>query len=60
MGVIVECESISLSRGVTAVVRWLVAPMIRSAARESMERTLTSMQTRLLAATHDVAVAAAQ
>ena len=59
-GVIVECESISLSRGVPAVVRWLIAPMIRSAARESMERTLTSMQTRLVAATHDVAVSAAQ
>lgn len=56
-GVIVECESISLSRGVPSVVRWLVAPMIRSAARESMERTLTSMRGRLLAAVEAPAVA---
>ena len=48
-GVIVECESITLSRSIPSVVRWMVTPMINSAARESMERTLTSMKTRLLA-----------
>ena len=48
-GVMVECESVSLSRSIPSVVRWMVAPMIRSAARESMERTLASMQAQLLA-----------
>ena len=48
-GVIVECESVTLSRSIPSVVRWMVAPMIRSTARESMARTLTSMHTRLVA-----------
>ncbi len=48
-GVIIECESISLSRSIPSAVRWVVAPLIDRAARESMERTLTSMRTRLLA-----------
>ncbi len=48
-GVIVECESVTLSRSIPSVVRWMVTPMIRSAARESMVRTLTSMHTRLVA-----------
>ena len=47
-GVIIECESISLSRSIPSVVRWMVAPLIDRAARESMERTLTSMRMRLL------------
>ena len=47
-GVIVECESISLSRSIPSVVRWMVTPMINSAARESMARTLTSMRARLV------------
>lgn len=47
-GVIVECESLSLSRAVPAVLRWMVAPMIRDAARESMERTLRALQQRLV------------
>ncbi len=48
-GVIVECESITLSRSIPSLVRWMVKPLIESAARESMERTLTSMKDRLLA-----------
>jgi len=47
-GVIVECESVSLSRDVPSAVRWMVGPMIESAARESMERTLRSMRTRVM------------
>jgi hypothetical protein len=43
-GVIAECESVSLSRDVPSVVRYLVGPMIESTARESMERTLVSMR----------------
>ena len=48
-GVIVECESITLSRSIPSLVRWMVKPLIESAARESMERTLTSLRERLLA-----------
>ncbi len=43
-GVIAECESISLSRDVPALLRYLVNPLIESTARESMVRTLTSLR----------------
>jgi hypothetical protein len=43
-GVIVECESVSLSRDMPSVIRYLVGPLVESTARESMERTLTSMR----------------
>ncbi len=43
-GVIVECESISLSRTVPVVVRYLVGPLIESTARESMEHTLQAVR----------------
>jgi hypothetical protein len=46
-GVIAECESISLSRDVPSVVRHLVSPLVESTARESMERTLVTLRTRL-------------
>jgi hypothetical protein len=46
-GVIAECESISLSRDVPAVLRYVVSPVVESTARESMERTLTSLRTQL-------------
>ena len=49
-GVIIECESVSLSRSIPSAIRWMVAPLVDRAARESMERTLTSMRTRLLSA----------
>ncbi len=39
-GVIVECESVSLSRGIPRAVRWLVGPFVRSVPRESLEATL--------------------
>jgi hypothetical protein len=42
--VIVECESISLSRAVPFGLGALVGPLIESTARESMERTLVSMR----------------
>jgi len=44
-GVIAECESISLSRDVPFGLGAVVGPVIRSTARESMERTLTSLRT---------------
>lgn len=43
-GVLVECESLSLSRDVPSLLRYLVAPLVESTARESMERTLSSMR----------------
>ncbi len=46
-GVIAECESISLSRDVPAVLRYITSPVIESTARESMERTLASLRTQL-------------
>jgi hypothetical protein len=45
-GVIAECESITLSRDVPAVVKFLVMPLIERAARESMTRTLVALRTR--------------
>jgi hypothetical protein len=45
-GVIAECESISLSRDVPSVVRFLVNPLIERTARESMARTLVALKVR--------------
>ena len=45
-GVIVECESMTLSRDVPFVVRLLVNPIVERTARESMTRTLVAMRTR--------------
>ncbi len=49
-GVIVECESMTLSRSIPAVIKYFVNPMINKVARESMHRTLDSMRTRLIRA----------
>ena len=43
-GVILECESLSLSRSVPFGLGAIVRPLIESTARDSMERTLTSMR----------------
>lgn len=40
-GVLAECESISLSRRIPAVLRVIAAPIVERTARESLERTLT-------------------
>ena len=45
-GVIAECESISLSRSLPSAVSYVAGPLIRSTARESMERTLASLRTQ--------------
>ncbi len=47
-GVIAECESITLSRDIPAVVKFVVSPLIERAARESMTRTLVALRTRFL------------
>ena len=42
-GVIVECESLSLSRSIPRLLRWMAAPLINRAARDILARTLASM-----------------
>lgn len=48
-GVIVELESLTLSRNIPAFIRFIARPIINSIARESMTRTLESMRDRLQA-----------
>jgi hypothetical protein len=48
-GVIVECESLSLSRGIPYLVRWIVAPFVTSIPRESLEQTLLGIKKGTLA-----------
>lgn len=43
-GVIVELESVSLSRGVPVAIRWLVGSYLDSVPRESLEATLVPIQ----------------
>jgi hypothetical protein len=45
-GVIAECESISLSRDIPTLVRFVVSPLVERTARESMTRTLVALRTR--------------
>lgn len=47
-GVIVELESLTLSRDIPFLVKLLAKPIINSIARESMTRTLQSMRDRLV------------
>lgn len=47
-GVIVELESVSLSRTVPGILRPMVSPLIRSAAKGSVDRTLDSMRERFV------------
>jgi phosphatidylglycerophosphate synthase len=47
-GVIIECESVSLSRSVPFVVRPVVGPLVTRVARESMTKTLASLRSALL------------
>ncbi|HTY60932.1 MAG TPA: GtrA family protein [Acidobacteriota bacterium] len=47
-GVIVECESMTLSRSIPPIFEYLVRPIINEVARESMHRTLQSLKVRIL------------
>lgn len=47
-GVIVECESITLSRSIPSFLEYMVRPLINNVARESMQRTLQSMRMRMI------------
>jgi hypothetical protein len=49
-GVIVELESMTLSRSIPRLLAAIASPIIKSVAHESMERTLKSMRTRLVRA----------
>jgi len=49
-GVLVECESLSLSRTVPAILEYWIRPLIDKVAAESMQRTLESMRQRLISA----------
>jgi putative flippase GtrA len=46
-GVIIECESVSLSRGVPTLLRPFITGTVERIARESLERTLTSLRAAL-------------
>jgi hypothetical protein len=46
-GVVVECESISLSRTIPLPVRWMVEPIINDVPRESLEAALLPMRKAL-------------
>lgn len=47
-GVLIECESISLSRGVPALLRVFISGIVEGIARESLETTLLSLQRALV------------
>jgi len=46
-GVVVECESISLSRTIPLPIRWMVEPIINDVPRESLEAALLPMRKAL-------------
>lgn len=50
-GVIVECESVSLSRPVPFMIRPVANPVVDRIARESLSRTLISLRTMLVSKT---------
>jgi hypothetical protein len=43
-GVLIECESVSLSRSVPLLLRPIASPIVNRIARESLERTLRSLR----------------
>jgi hypothetical protein len=46
-GVLIECESVSLSRDVPFGLGWLVNPKVEGIAKESLQKTLVSLRTEL-------------
>jgi putative flippase GtrA len=47
-GVLIECESISLSRGVPALLRVFISGVVEGIARESLEKTLAGLRRALV------------
>ena len=45
-GVLVECESLTLSRSIPGIIAPIVRPIVNSVAKESMRRTLSSIRGR--------------
>lgn len=41
-GVLVECRAVTLTRDVPAALNWIIAPMVRSLPKESLESTLNN------------------
>ena len=48
-GVYVECESISLTRGIPAGLAWLIGPFVTALPKESLQNTLASTRSASLA-----------
>ena len=46
-GVIAECESVTLSRGIPRLIGWMVRPLVNRTAREVLTQTLTSISAEL-------------
>ena len=46
-GVLVECEQLTLSRGIPALARFFLAPIINGAPRDALEKTLRSVAEHL-------------
>ena len=46
-GVIAECESVTLSRGIPRLLGWMVRPLVNRTAREALTQTLTSISEEL-------------
>lgn len=47
-GVYVECEAVSLSRGVPAALAWLIDPIVRSLPKDALENTLRATRALVL------------
>ena len=47
-GVLIECESVSLSRSIPALLRPFISGVVEGVARESLEKTLVSLRRALL------------
>jgi len=48
-GVYVECESISLTRGIPSLLKWLIGPFVTGIPKESLQMTMGSTRSALLA-----------
>ena len=47
-GVYLECEAVSLSRGVPAALAWLIDPIIRSLPKDALANTLRATREHVL------------
>ena len=54
-GLLIECEAVSLTRGVPAGLGWLIGPVIETLPRESLEFTLTATRNALITEAKEIA-----